>query len=195
MESLTKPGVPVPYEIRYANGNGGHFWAEGILTNMMGIEGVNAVVANYRDITKRKELETLLSKANALARIGGWEIDLVKETVYWTDITREIHETSMDYITGLLVRLDFYKEGSTRDFIKQKIKEAIEEGKPWDVELQITTARKNSRWIRSIGETEFINGKCIRVYGSFQDIPSTKRNSGKTGIKRTAFPVFDRKYC
>ncbi|MEO7048605.1 MAG: ATP-binding protein, partial [Ferruginibacter sp.] len=33
----------------------------------------------------------------------------------------------------------------------------------------------NHKWVRTIGEGEFINGKCIRVYGSFQDIDERKK--------------------
>jgi len=141
---------------------------------MLQVEGVNAFVTNFRDVTKRIELQQLLNKSNALARIGSWEIDLIKGTVYWSDITREIHETGDDYIPDLPTGIHFYKEGPDRDLIEQKVKEAVESGKSWDVELQIITAKNKERWIRSIGETEFANGKCVRVYGSFQDIDQRK---------------------
>ena len=49
-----------------------------------------------RDITERKAMEDLLDKANRLACIGSWEIDMVKETVYFSDITKEIHEVKPD---------------------------------------------------------------------------------------------------
>ena len=186
-EALDKPGIPVPYEVRFPNTAGGYFWTEGTFTNLLNVEGVNAVVANYRDITKRKELENLLNKANALARIGGWEVDLLKGTVYWTDITREIHETGYDYIPDLESGLNFYQEGEGRDLIRQKVKEAIEEGKPWDVELPIITAKKNERWIRSIGETEFADGKCVRIYGSFQDINQRREAQEQLKASETRF--------
>ena len=73
----------------------------------------------------------------------------------------------------------FYKPGSGRDLIIQKVKEATEQGLPWDVELQIVTAKNNERWIRSIGEAEVADGKCIRIYGSFQDIDDRKRSELK----------------
>ncbi|MEO6148745.1 MAG: PAS domain S-box protein, partial [Mucilaginibacter sp.] len=36
------------------------------------------------------------------------------------------------------------------------------------------TAKGNEKWIRVIGEAEFVDGKCARVYGSVQDIDSRK---------------------
>jgi len=41
--------------------------------------------------------------------------------------------------------------------------------------LQILTHKGNLKWIRTIGEAEMINGKCIRVFGSFQDIDEKKK--------------------
>ncbi len=169
------PNTPIPYQYRVKHKNGNYIWLEGVVTNLLNQPEVNGYVANYRDITKRKELEERLNRAYTIARIGGWEIDVRKGTIFWSDITREIHETPMDFIPDLETGINFYKEGATRNLITQKVKEAMEQGKPWDVELQIITAKKNEKWIRSIGETEFVNGKCIRVYGSFQDIDDRKR--------------------
>lgn len=59
-ESLKSPGIAVPYLTRYFDKDGKYLWAEGTFTNMLHIDGVNAVVANYRDITRRKETEEKL---------------------------------------------------------------------------------------------------------------------------------------
>ena len=133
------------------------------------------MVGAMQDITEKKELENLLDKANSLARIGSWEVDLIKGTVYWSDITKEIHEAEPAFIPDLQTGINFYKEGKSRDLITQKVQDAIEKGLPYDEELQIITAKGNEKWIRSIGESEFANGKCVRIYGSFQDIDVRKR--------------------
>lgn len=172
--ALKYPGKPQPYLFRYLHKNGHYIWLEGNVTKLLHTDGAEGLVFNSRDVTQRVELETLLNKANALARIGSWEMDLIKNTIYWTDITREIHETEHDYTPDLTSGINFYKEGYDRDLITLKVREAIEFGTPWDVELKIVTAKTNERWIRSIGHTEFINGKCVRIYGSFQDIDQRK---------------------
>lgn len=41
--------------------------------------------------------------------------------------------------------------------------------------MLIETFKGNWKWVRSIGDGEFLNGKCIRVYGSIQDINDKKR--------------------
>ncbi|MDZ7689579.1 MAG: PAS domain-containing protein [Balneolaceae bacterium] len=41
------------------------------------------------------------------------------------------------------------------------------------------TARGNEKWIRAVGETEFRNGRCTRIYGSTQDITQRKETERK----------------
>ncbi len=48
------------------------------------------------DITEDKREIELLHKAESVARVGGWEVDLVKNTIYWTKTTRQIHEVAED---------------------------------------------------------------------------------------------------
>jgi len=166
-------GEPIVYfENRYITRSGKIKWFAWT-TSAASPEGLVYCVA--KDITEKKELEDLLKKVNSLARIGGWEIDLLKGTVYWSDITKEIHEVEPDFKPDLDGALSFYKEGESKDYITEKVKCAIEKGMSWDVELQIITAKGNQKWIRVIGEAEMQGNKCIRVYGSFQDIDARKK--------------------
>ncbi len=135
-------------------------------------EGIIFGVA--KDITEKKTLENFLAKVNKLARIGGWELDLVKNSLYWSNITKAIHEVKDEFEPNLETAINFYLE-EDRALVVRCVEEGIAKGKEWDVELQILTAKGNICWIRSMGEAEFLNGKCIRIYGSFQDIDSRKK--------------------
>jgi PAS domain S-box-containing protein len=135
---------------------------------------IYSVLGAMQDITERKEQENLLDKATRLAQIGSLEIDLIKEKIYWSDITKEIHEAEPGFTPDLQTGINFYKKGENRDLITQKVQDAIEKGISFDVELEIITSKGNTKWIRSIGEPECANGKCVRIYGSFQDIHKRK---------------------
>ncbi len=127
------------------------------------------------DITEIKRNEELLAKSMKVARIGGWEVDLIANTLYWTDVTREIHEVEPDYIPNLEEGINFYKEGHDREMITALVSDAIREGKAYDTELQIITAKGREVWVRARGEAELIDGKCVRLYGTFQDIDEKKK--------------------
>ncbi|MFM2224722.1 MAG: hypothetical protein RJA07_924 [Bacteroidota bacterium] len=56
-EALQKPNVPIVSSIRKQQQDGNYIWMESTVTNMLAIEGVNAIVINYHDLTERKKAE------------------------------------------------------------------------------------------------------------------------------------------
>jgi PAS domain S-box-containing protein len=136
-------------------------------------EGLLFCVA--RDVTETKELEALLNKATRLARIGGWEIDLLKNTIVWSDMTKEIYEVGPDFEPLIETAINFYKEGYDRSLIMQKMRQIIEHGEPIDVQVKIITPGGKTKWVRVIGEGEFENNKYTKIHGSFQDIDALKK--------------------
>jgi PAS domain S-box-containing protein len=126
-----------------------------------------------KEVEKRRVEENSL-KTNSVARIGVWEVDLINQQVFWSTVTKEIHQTDNDYIPSLENAIKFYKEGYSRNKITEVIANTIKNNTPWDEELQIVTAKGKDIWVRAIGQAEFINDKCIRLYGIFQDINTIK---------------------
>ena len=124
---------------------------------------------------EKNKLEALLIKSNTMARIGNWEVHLLDNTIYWSEITRIIHETDPSFTPDFDTVIKFYKPGAAIEAITAAFREGIEKGTAFDLELQIITARSNERWVRCIGEAEFVNGICIRLYGSIQDIDGRKK--------------------
>lgn len=133
------------------------------------------IIGAMEDITEQKELEMLLDQANRLAKIGSWEVDLIENRVYFSEITREILEVDPAFEPDLDSGIDFYKEGKHKEKITHAINQGIKEGAPWDLELKLITAKGHEKWVRSIGESELVDGKCVRLYGSFQDIHQRKK--------------------
>lgn len=127
------------------------------------------------DVTFQKEQYDLALQAKRIARVGSWSVDLVKNKVTWSRVTREIHEVPENFIPDLEGGIDFYKEGIHRDRIIEVISECIKSGKSFDVELVIITARGNEKWVRAMGEADQLNGKTVSFSGIFQDIDKMKR--------------------
>ena len=138
-------------------------------------QGFDGAIVFLEDITaQQKEIE-LLHKAEKVARIGCWELDLINNTVHWTKTTKEIHQVSQDFVPNLEEGINFYKEGVHREKISYLVSCAIAEKKPFDTELIIITAKGNEVWVRAKGEVEVLNGKAVRLVGTFQDIDERKR--------------------
>jgi PAS domain S-box-containing protein len=159
------------FENRHLSKSGKIIWLSWT-TNLFHDEGITYSVA--RDITEEKKLRELFDQATRLAKIGSWEVDLINNKVYWSDITRQIHEEEPGFEPDLDSGFNYYKEGEPRELIQQAVEETMKQGTPWDMELPITTAKGNECWVRTIGEAEIVNGKPVRIYGSFQDINEKK---------------------
>ncbi|MAU16761.1 MAG: hypothetical protein CMH46_14630 [Muricauda sp.] len=138
-------------------------------------EAITGIILVLEDTTEKKREEELLKKSQRVANIGGWELDLIHNGIYWSQITREIHQVNDGFIPNLEDALTFYKEGYSRDTISRLVSEGIAYGKSWDTELQIITAKNKVLWVRAIGEPEMVHGKCVRIIGTFQDIDRRKR--------------------
>ena len=128
---------------------------------------------NVKEVDK-KRLEENLLRTNSMPRIGFWEVDTINQQVLWSKVTKEIHNTDDDYIPSLENAIKFYKEGYSRNKITKLVANAIENDIPFDEELQIVTLKGKDIWVRAIGQAEFINDKCVRLYGIFQDINTFK---------------------
>ena len=176
VQVMANPGLPIKgHTGRMMHKDGSWRWIEAVATNMLHDPLINGIIDNFRDITAKKNLEDLLHKANSLARIGNWEFGMQTKNIYWSPVTKELHEVRSDFIPNIHNALNFYKEGYSRDTFHHAVTAAIESFIPFDMEAQIITAKGNERWIRIICEVETLTGKCIRLYGSFQDIDASKK--------------------
>ncbi len=129
------------------------------------------LLASETELYRTREF---LEQTNQVALVGGWEVDLINDKIYWTEMTRKIHEVDDDYVPILEEAIAFFKEGYSRDKITEVFNQAITGGESYDVELQIVTANGNTKWVRALGIPEFWDGKCTRVYGTIQDISQQK---------------------
>ncbi len=134
-----------------------------------------------RDITERKraeialtESERLLRETGDMARVGGWDVDLETRKVRWTPAVKLIHEVSPEYEPTVEEAMAFYS-GTSRATIQQAVDLAINEGRPYDLELELTSAKGRQLWVRSAGKPVMKDGRCVRLSGTFQDITERKQ--------------------
>lgn len=126
------------------------------------------------DITQEAKNEELLIQASQLARIGSWEVDLVNQSVFWSDEVHHLHQTDpKSFVPNLETAINFYREDFQQS-VQLNIEKCIATGEPFDFEAVLVTAKKKEVWVRAIGNGEFAQGECKRIYGSFQDIDDRK---------------------
>nr|WP_285901360.1 PAS domain S-box protein [Arenibacter sp. TNZ] len=159
------------FENRYISKSGETIW---LSWTARPSEEEGAIYAVAKDITENKDLKNLLNEVTDLAVIGGWELNFRTAQIYWSDMTKKIYEVDSNYTPTVESVLGFYQNEETKEKISTLINNAALKGEAWDLELRINTAKGNEQWLRMIGKPEFINGKCVRIFGSIQDINDLK---------------------
>jgi len=157
------------------------------------------IFGNHINITAQKLAERELlrtrdffRRTSKIAMVGGWELDLLTQKITWTEVTRQIFGVGDDYEPNLLSLGSIFKEGTDRDTITEAYRNAVENGIPYDLELQIINTSGELKWTRTIGQPEFENGKCVRLYGVFQDINTQKIQEDKLKQKQAQLETFIR---
>jgi two-component sensor histidine kinase/ABC-type amino acid transport substrate-binding protein len=141
-----------------------------------------------REVDKRRQAEeilrgsqSLLNEMGKLAKIGGWEFDVETQEQEWTDEVYRIHEVDMTYKPTVSKGIDFYAPTS-RPIIEKVVQRAVEQGEPFDVELELITAKGNPRWVHAIGRAHREGGKTSKVFGFLQDV--TERRRAEEALRR-----------
>ncbi|XDD49730.1 response regulator [Leptospira sp. WS92.C1] len=141
-----------------------------------------SVMVITHDITESKNFESELIRAKALleqtsklVRIGAWDANLKNGIGTWSAVTKEMHEVAPDYIPSIDTGIQFIKEGESRNKLLEALNRLIQDGIPYDIEMQLITAKGNELWVRSVANGEFENGVCIRIYGALYDIDERKK--------------------
>jgi PAS domain S-box-containing protein len=120
--------------------------------------------------SKLGKSQNLLKEMGRIAKVGGWEFDIETLELKWTEEVYHIHEVELSYKPTVKEAIDFYAPNS-RPVIAQAVQRAIELGEPWDLNLEIITAKGNHRWVQAIGKADKELGI---VNGTFQDITERK---------------------
>lgn len=142
----------------------------------------NGVVVFFKDITATKKNQEekirnqkLLLESESIGKLGGWELDLITNQLYWTDETYKIHETTpKEYTPTVEKSFDFYLEESKNQLISA-FEVAKTSGIGYDLYLQIKTEQGNIKDVRTTCKITFKENIPIKLTGIIQDITKQKK--------------------
>jgi PAS domain S-box-containing protein len=159
----------------------GRVFLDWMLTPEFSDDGtVQSVLGVSRDITRLKnaeeamrQSEALLKRTGEIARVGGWEMDAATLVVTWTEETYHIHEVPLGQMPPLEGAIQFFHPDDQAK-LSDAITRALTTGEGYDMELRFITATGKHLWTRTVCQPQFVDGKTIRLNGTFQDITGRK---------------------
>ncbi len=139
-------------------------------------------VSTGKDISARmraeealRASEASLARAQRIAHLGNWDWNIATGEVYLSDEIYDIvglsPQAGMNYATFVdLVHAD------DREFVTQAVREAVEQGRPYNVEYRVVRPDAGERIVHSQGEiVPDERGRPARMIGTAQDITERKR--------------------
>lgn len=150
------------------------------------IEGSRAVQGENSLQLELQRTKTLLERTGSMVGVGGWEVDLVANTIFWSDETCRIHGVQPGYSPQLNEAIEFYAP-QARPVIDAAVAQAIATGQRWDLELPFIRKDGTAIWVRALGMAEFEQGKPVRLVGAFQDITARRLAEAALVISESQF--------
>jgi PAS domain S-box-containing protein len=124
-----------------------------------------------------RESEGLRRIASRTSRLGGWAVDLAEARFNWSDEVCAIHDVPPGTAPGLEEAIAFYAP-QAREAMSRALTACARRGTPFDLELQLNTAKGRHIWVRAIGEARRnAAGAITRTQGALQDITERKQSA------------------
>jgi PAS domain S-box-containing protein len=183
-------------EKRYLHPDGHARWARATVTlslasELGGLVSPRQYVAVVQDIDAQRQAQAELSRqhdlvvrAGQLARLGGWQVLLQPgQTVHWTDELRDILDIPDGDLPDVASGLGMYLPGA-QERITQALQACLQEGKPFDLELEMRTAAGRPLQVRCMGVAlRDGGGQIIGARGALMD--QSERLQAQQALRRS----------
>jgi PAS domain S-box-containing protein len=187
---LNRPGDMEQIEFRYLHENGNLIYLEGTGKNMLHVPNINGIVVNYKDITKRKEIQTKLQQAQKIANLEYFEFDI--RTGNWTNSSElddifGIEQNFEKNIEGWLKVLHPAYHNSLVNYFNEYV---LKQHPQFDKEFKIINQKtKDDHWVHCLGSIiTDSHDKPIKMCGTIQDI--TQRKNREDELQKLNFAVY-----
>jgi PAS domain S-box-containing protein len=131
-----------------------------------------AVDVTDRDRTARQLIESaaVMAIAGRVARVAGWSFDLKKRSFTYSDELCAMHDLPAKTPVSLKQALNHYAP-ECRPAINAAVENCAKYGTPYDLELDLVTAKGRRISVRTIGQpVRNASGEIIGTQGAVQDI-------------------------
>ena len=153
--------------------------ASGVL---LGFRGTGLDITSEIETQQRlTRLVTILTETEALAKIGGWELDIKTSRLTWSDEIFRIHGLPIGAPPDYDTAVSFYPEPG-RSTLIERVRRAIQYGERYDIEVPFINAQGDPLTVRAIGVPAYRDGAIVSIRGVFQDVTEQNRRDHELRI-------------
>jgi PAS domain S-box-containing protein len=126
-------------------------------------------VRRERDDLRRREAR--LREAERIVAVGHWELDLVRDELYWSDEIYRIFGLSPDEFGATYDAFLETVHPDDRDFVNQAYTNSVESRSAYDIVHRLLLRDGTMKYVREKCRTEYdAEGRPVRSLGTVQDV-------------------------
>ena len=153
--------------------------------SVVDVAGRKLLVTVLHDITDIRSGVRMLNEAQALAKLGSWQLQVADQALTWSDETYRIFEVEPKDFAPTFDSFVQLVHPDDRELLVRTYQESVAACVPYDLEHRIQLPG-GIKWVRERGLTEYdATGVPVRSVGTCQDV--TERHEAQEHLERIAF--------
>lgn len=136
-----------------------------------------------RDVTELRETERRLERAQEVAEMGDWTLDVESDEIVWSPHLHDVWGIPEEAAPITYDRMLEVVHPEDRGRLEQAVQRAVDAGESYELDHRIVRPDGTLRWVHSRGKVETDpDGEAVRLWGTSQDV--TEQVEAQRGIAR-----------
>lgn len=153
-----------------------------------------SLAGTVQDITEQRtasealqRTQRLLTMATRISRLGAWQVTLPDRVLTWSDDVAMIYELPPGTPLPSMEEAIKYYAPESIPLVASAVDACVKQGTPYDIEVQLITAKGNLRTARVMGgAVRDQQGEIVRIEGAIQDVTEQRTEQTQLQLLQTA---------